>query len=91
MKASDAFDEFQESRVRDAVYGYLGTVFEVVEHYRLRGRTKSLLRRAFKFADLPHSLLSFAAHVTKAPTTKRSANGREPYDTSLFARSPECR
>ena len=53
MKASDAFDEFQESRVRDAVYGYLGAVFEIVEHYRLRRRTKSLLRRAFKFADLP--------------------------------------
>ena len=42
MKASDAFDEFQESRVRDAVYGYLGAVFEIVEHYRLRRRTKSL-------------------------------------------------
>jgi len=38
---------------RDAVYGYLEAVFAIVEHYKVRRRTKKLLRHAFKFADLP--------------------------------------
>jgi hypothetical protein len=35
------------------VYGYLATVFSIVAHYRVRRRTKRLLRHAFEFADLP--------------------------------------
>ena len=35
------------------MYGYLEAVFAIVEHYRVRRRTKKLLRHAFKFADLP--------------------------------------
>lgn len=53
VRVSNAFDKIQESRARDAVYGYLGAVFEIVEHYRIRRRTKDLLRRAFKYAGLP--------------------------------------
>jgi hypothetical protein len=53
MKVSDAFDEFQESRVRDAVYGYLRAVFALVVDHKGRRRTKRLLRRAFQFAGLP--------------------------------------
>jgi hypothetical protein len=49
----DAWDNFQASRVRDAVYGYLEAVFAIVEHYKVRRKTKKLLRHAFKFADLP--------------------------------------
>jgi len=52
-KVSDAFDEFQESRVRDAVFSYLATVFAVVVDHKGRRRTKQLLRRAFQFAGLP--------------------------------------
>jgi hypothetical protein len=52
-KVSDAFDEFQESRVRDAVYGYLKAVFALVADCKGRRRTKRLLRRAFQFAGLP--------------------------------------
>ena len=48
----DAWDEFQTSRARDAVYGYLEAVFAVAEHYRARRRTNELLRHAFKFASL---------------------------------------
>jgi hypothetical protein len=51
-KVSDAFDQFQESRVRDAVYGYLKAVFTLVVDCKGRRRTKRLLRRAFQFADL---------------------------------------
>ena len=51
----------------------------------------SNLRTSHSPRTLIHSLPSFAAHVTKAPTTKRSANGREPYNMSLIARSPERR
>ena len=53
MRVTDAFDEFQESRVRDAIFTYLAAVFEIVEHYKLRRRTSRLLRGAFKFAGLP--------------------------------------
>ena len=33
-KVRDAWDDFQASRARDAVYGYLEAVFAIVEHYR---------------------------------------------------------
>jgi hypothetical protein len=49
----DAWDEFQASRTRDAVYGYLDAVFAIVGHYNLRRRTNELLRHASKFAGLP--------------------------------------
>jgi hypothetical protein len=49
----NAFDEFQESRVRDAVYGYLKAVFALVVDCKGRRQTKRLLQRAFKFAGLP--------------------------------------
>ena len=44
---------FQASRTRDAVFGYLEAVFAIVKHYKVRRRTKRLLRHAFKFANLP--------------------------------------
>jgi hypothetical protein len=49
----DAWDDFQESRDRDAVYRYLRAVFSIVKHYNGRRRTKRLMRRALKFAGLP--------------------------------------
>jgi hypothetical protein len=52
-KVRDAWDDFQASRARDAVYGYLEAVFAIVQHYKVRRRTKKLLRHAFKFAELP--------------------------------------
>jgi hypothetical protein len=52
-KIREAWDDFQTSRARDAVYGYLGSVFEIVMHYRVRRRTKRLRRRASEFAGLP--------------------------------------
>jgi hypothetical protein len=52
-KVSDAWNDFQASRARDAVYEYLNAVFAIVEHYRVRRRIKKLLRHAFKFANLP--------------------------------------
>ena len=52
-KVRDAWDVFQASRARDAVYGFLGAVFEMVMHYKVRRRTSRLRRHAFKFANLP--------------------------------------
>jgi hypothetical protein len=52
-KVCGAWGEFQASRARDAVYGYLEAVFAIVEHYRVRRRTTRLLRHAFEFGDLP--------------------------------------
>ena len=53
MRASDAWDSFQECRKRDAVYGYLKAVFALVADCKGRRRTKRLLRRAFQFAGVP--------------------------------------
>ena len=52
-KVRNAWNEFQSNRARDAVYPYLAGVAAIVEHYKARRRTKSLLRGAFDFADLP--------------------------------------
>jgi hypothetical protein len=49
----NAWENFQETRNRDAVYGYLRAVFSIVKYYNGRFRTKKLIRRAFKFAGLP--------------------------------------
>ena len=48
-----AWEDFQASRTRDAVYGHLDAVFAIVEHYRVRRRTKRLRRSASEFAGLP--------------------------------------
>jgi hypothetical protein len=48
----NAWDDFQETRDRDAVYGYLRAVFSIVKHYNGQHRTKKLMRRAYKFAGL---------------------------------------
>ena len=52
-KVRRAWGEFQTSRARDAVYGYLEAVFAIVMHYKVRRRTNRLLRHAFEFANLP--------------------------------------
>ena len=49
----DAWGEFQGSRARDAVYGYLEEVYAIVEHYKARRKTKKLVRHALKFAGHP--------------------------------------
>ena len=51
-KVCDAWNEFQTSRARDGVYGYLGAVFAIVEHYKARRKTRKLSRHAFKLAGL---------------------------------------
>jgi hypothetical protein len=45
--------DFQASRTRDAVYRYLEAVFATVAHYKIRRKTKKLLRHAFKLSDIP--------------------------------------
>jgi hypothetical protein len=52
-KIRDVWNQFQTSRASDTVYGYLEAVFAIVTHYRVRRRTKKLLRHACKFAELP--------------------------------------
>jgi hypothetical protein len=48
----EAWNDFQSSRARDAVYGYLAHVLAIVEHYKVRRKTSKLLRQAFEFANL---------------------------------------
>jgi hypothetical protein len=52
-KVRRACEHFQSSRRRDAVYGYLDAVFEIVTHYKVRRRTNRLLQHAFESANLP--------------------------------------
>ena len=52
-KVAHAWDAFQASRARDAVYGYLTPVFATVMHYKVRRKTKKLLWRAFRLAGAP--------------------------------------
>jgi hypothetical protein len=52
-KIRDAWNDFQASRTRDAVYGYLEAVFAIIGHFKVRQKTKKLLRHAFEFAELP--------------------------------------
>jgi hypothetical protein len=51
-KVHRAYEHFQSSRKRDAIYGYLEAVFAIVKHYSVRRRTNHLLQHAFGFADL---------------------------------------
>jgi hypothetical protein len=51
-KVRRAWAIMNESRGRDAVYGYLDAVFALVMHYQSRRRTKRLLRLAFKRAGV---------------------------------------
>jgi hypothetical protein len=51
-KVQLAWDEFQANRGRDAVYDYLQAIFAIVMHFKVRRRTKRLLRHAFELADL---------------------------------------
>jgi hypothetical protein len=52
-KVQVAWHAFQTSRARDAVYDYLQAVFAIVMHFKVRRRTKRLLRHAFEVANRP--------------------------------------
>jgi hypothetical protein len=93
-RISSAWDDFRTSRTRDAVYGYLRAVFAIVEHYRVRRRTKRLLRQAFKFANLPFDRNAdpFTAVIRRTcailPIVKQSANRRGHCGMSPVAKCP---
>jgi hypothetical protein len=53
LQVSDVWDDFQETRDRDAVYEYLRAVYSIVQRYRRKGRTKKLMRHAFELGGLP--------------------------------------
>ena len=52
-KIADAWDDFKESRRRDAIYWYLRAAYDLVMEYRRKRRTKRLSRRAYKYIGLP--------------------------------------
>jgi hypothetical protein len=83
-KVRDAWDDFQASRARDAVYGYLEAVFAIVEHYKVRRRTTRLRRHAFRFANLPFNNSSdlFAAVIRCT-----SGDGADNKTVSKWARA----
>jgi hypothetical protein len=60
-KVRRAWDDFQASRARDAVYDYLAAVFAIVMHYRVRRRTNRLICRLTRTRSLLASL--FGARV----------------------------
>lgn len=54
VKVCNAWDRFQDNKRRDAVYGYLKSVFRIVMQHSGKRRMHKLLRRACKFAKLPY-------------------------------------
>ena len=70
--------QVQATRARDAVYGYLQAVFAIVMHYRVRRRTKRLLRHAFRFADLP-----FEKHADPFTAVIRCTSGGAADDKTI--------
>jgi hypothetical protein len=74
-KVCDAWAEFQASRVRNAVYGYLEAVFAAVIHYKVRRKNK-LLRNAFKFAGLPFDGNADPFSAVIRCTCGRNADGK---------------
>lgn len=50
----DAFEDYRNSRRRDAIYWYLGAVYRVVTRFRGRRRTGRLMQRASVFASFPY-------------------------------------
>jgi hypothetical protein len=77
-KVSDAWDEFQSSRARDAVYKYLEAVFAIVRHYKIRPKIEKLLRHAFKFTDL-----RFDEKADPFATVIRCTSGRSVDDKTI--------
>jgi len=75
-KIRRACGEFQASRTRDAVYGYLEAVFAIVMHYKVRRRTTRLLRHAFKFADRPFDKSADPFSVVIRCTSGRGIDGK---------------
>jgi hypothetical protein len=53
IKVCEAWDDFQTSRDRNAVYRYLRSVYSVVRRCRSRRKIRQLVRRACDFACLP--------------------------------------
>ncbi len=76
----DVWNDFQRRRARDAVYGYLEAVFDLVQQYVGRSRTKLLRRRAFEFAGLPRDTTAdpFTAVIrcTSDPSVDRKTISR---------------
>ena len=85
IMVSDAWDDFQESRARDAVYGYLKAVFAVVVDHKGQRRTKRLLRRAFQFAGLPFDKNAdpFAAVIRCTSERKLDCKAISKYSRAL--------
>jgi hypothetical protein len=69
---SDLWDDVQESRNRDAIYRYLGAVFDLIAAYKGRRRRKRLLRRAYKFAGR-----AFDEHANPFAAIIRCTSGGE--------------
>jgi len=45
-RARTAWVQYRSTRRRDAVYDYLGVVFEIVQHWKTQGRARACSRRA---------------------------------------------
>ncbi len=66
-----AWDEFQSSCSRDAIYPFLQRVFSLVERYEKRGRRKRLMRDILKLtgfrADADTNIYALIIRVAAAP------------------------
>lgn len=84
LRICDAWEEYRESRRRDAIYPYLSRVFGLVQRYSRSKKAKRLLRRACKFAGI-----QFDGSVDPFATIIRCTSGKEalPKDISKWSRA----
>src|SRR6476620_7540751 len=47
---ASTWEDVQETRKRSAIYAYLRRVYQLVRHWKRRGRIETLLRHAYLFA-----------------------------------------
>ena len=92
-KVSAAWDDFQASRARDAVYEYLNAVFAIVEHYRTRRRTNNRSDEKPTSSGLfaLGSPCASAENATHVAIADMQMIRRNPIDTSISRQMNELR
>jgi hypothetical protein len=80
LRVRNAWDECQAHRERDAIYGYLTAVFDLVMWWKAEDRAISRARWALQLQhlDLPSTGEPFAAVIAAPPIPARWTSERDP-------------
>ena len=77
QRVRDAWEEFQATRDRNAIYAYLTAVYALVAWWMAEGREIDRARRALRLQRLEMSDRedAFAAVIRSRPTRRKPTNG----------------